>query len=463
MDKVKFRDLYAVLGLTSQHVSQNEIRVAYEKLVAKFDPDRKVVRPSPDAVEFVKVIESAYDILGDPEKRAEYDQSRARVHHEVKNSPERTGKPGQKLPLDEQFPAARGQLQLQTWKRPRARRTPPRPQLRVQAQLRAHGHRLAKLQQQVQAQGLRETMRQIEVGSDEEFENVWAWFSQIFEAAEAVHEDNKRKEEEGKEALARQAAEQEAKLREEEAAREEAAAAQAQAKEIEWINQEAEESILVLAGMGERPMATLTTGYAQMLHEDYVRRLVEKTDDLLDYLWDKAHSGDWICPKIKEGIDLDRLLGLVLNREAQESYFPSATKDLAASLLRKWRGEECDETDDSTSPAEEATSQPCSDSESSEGGSSTEESEAEGESSSVDLQSSPQAAEPHHSPFAQNANQPSPFAQNAHKKPPLASNNQQYNIGTVASFAGWKRVRSPAPYEEQENQWSKKQKHIGCV
>lgn len=175
-------------------------------------------------------------------------------------------------------------------------------------------------------------------------------------------------------------------MREEEAAREAAAAARARAKEIEWINQEADESILVLAGMGGRPVAPMATGYAQMLHEDYVRRLVEKTDDLLDYLWDKAHSGDWICPEIKEGIDLDRLLGLVLKREAEQSCFPSATKDLAASLLRKWRGEDCDEADSSTSSAGESTSQPCSDSESSEGESSTEESEAEGKSPSVDLQ-----------------------------------------------------------------------------
>lgn len=175
-------------------------------------------------------------------------------------------------------------------------------------------------------------------------------------------------------------------MRAEKAAREEEEAAQARAKEIEWINEEAGESILVLAGMGERPMAPLATGYAQMLHEDYVRRLVEKTDDLLDYLWDKAHSGDWLCPEIKAAVDLDRLLGLVLKREVQQPYFPSATKDLAASLLRKWRGDECDETDDSASPTQEATSQPCPDSESSEGESSTEEGEGGGELPSADLQ-----------------------------------------------------------------------------
>lgn len=176
------------------------------------------------------------------------------------------------------------------------------------------------------------------------------------------------------------------KLREEKAAREQEAAAQARAEEIEWINQEAKESILILAGMGERPTRPLGSGYAQMVREDYFRRLVDKTDDLLDYLWDKAHSGDWICPEIQDGVDLDRLLGFVLQREPQQSYFPSATQDLAASLLRKWRAEECDGTDDGTPPAQEATSQSSSDSESSDGDSSTEESEVEGELPSTGLQ-----------------------------------------------------------------------------
>lgn len=254
------------------------------------------------------------------------------------------------------------------------------------------------------------------------------------------------------------AAEEEAKLREEEAARKQAAAAQLRAKEIEWINQEANDSILILAGMGGGAMRPLATEYAQMLHDDYVRRLVERTDDLLEYLWDKTHSGDWICPEIKEAIDLDRLLGLVLQREAQGSYFPSATQDLAASLLRKWRGEDCEETDGSISPAQEVTSQSSSDSQSSDGDSSSEESEAEGKLPGAGSQCKCpanvpgeartanktrllvylQVTEPQRSPFAQNVYQSSPFAQNTQQR--LALGNQQYNMGPEVSFAGWKRV-----------------------
>lgn len=281
----------------------------------------------------------------------------------MKTTPERTSNPGHKSSLHERFPAARDQLQQRIKKRHQVRRTPPRAQLRVQAQLRAHARRLAQIQQQ----GLRETDRQAQVESHGTFDQVWGLFSQVVEPSESVSEDSARRVEERNEVLIRQAAEGEARLRGEEVAREQAAAAQARAKEIEWINQEAKDSILILAGMGEHPTRPLATGYARMLHDGYVRRLVERTDDLLEYLWDRVHSGDWICPEIKEAINLDHLLGLVLQREARRSYFPSATQDLAAALLRKWRGEDCDETDGSTSPVQETTSQQISDSESSDG------------------------------------------------------------------------------------------------
>lgn len=309
----------------------------------------------------------------------------------MKNTLEADFSPGWRSPLDEQFRAAPRQLELQIVQRKRARRPPLRAQLRVKAQMRAHALRIASLPRHVQALQLREALRPPGATSDDdEFEIVWEGSDQVSESAETVNEDSAQREEEEEEerkAIARQAAEKEAKLREEEAAREQAAAEQEREKEVEWIIQEAKESILILAGMGERPKTPLAVGYAQMLHDDYVRRLLEKTDDLLDYLWDKAHSGDWICPEIKDALDLDQLLGPVLQLEAPDSYFPSTTQELAASLLRKWRGEDsdetddCDETDDTNSPAGETTPQPGSSSVSSAGGS-----EAEGQLASVDLQ-----------------------------------------------------------------------------
>lgn len=139
-------------------------------------------------------------------------------------------------------------------------------------------------------------------------------------------------------------AQQEEKSREEEAALEKAAAAKARADEIAWIKQKAFGSVRVVAEMAEYPVPK-AVGHHQVVFEEYVCRLVENADDLLEYLWDKVHSGTWVCPEIKEALDLDQLLGPVLRFEAPHSYFPPSTQNLAASLLRKWHGEGGDETD----------------------------------------------------------------------------------------------------------------------
>lgn len=275
------------------------------------------------------------------------------------------------------------QLQSRAGQQKRARRLPPRAQLRVKAQLQAHAHHLARFCQLAQAQGLSEAIRQVGIGSAGELERVRTLFNKASETDKTVKENNTQWAQEKKAALAREAAEREEKLREEEAAREKAEAEQARAEEIEWINQETKESILILAGMGQRPAARATIGYAQMLQDDYVRRLVEKTDDLLDYLWDKIHSGTWVFPETKEALDLDRLLAPVLQLEVAHSYFPTSTRQLTASLLRKWRGEDCDETDDDprASFTQEVDRQPCSDPVSS-----TEEGDAKRQSSGSDSQ-----------------------------------------------------------------------------
>lgn len=63
-------DLYGVLGV-SKKASQEEIKKAHRKLVRQYHPDR-----NPDdkqAEDRFKEIQAAYDILGDEEKRKEYD------------------------------------------------------------------------------------------------------------------------------------------------------------------------------------------------------------------------------------------------------------------------------------------------------------------------------------------------------------------------------------------------------
>ncbi len=70
------KDLYETLGV-AKTASQDEIKQTYRKLARKFHPDK-----NPDdkaAEERFKEIQGAYDVLGDPEKRAEYDQRGQRV------------------------------------------------------------------------------------------------------------------------------------------------------------------------------------------------------------------------------------------------------------------------------------------------------------------------------------------------------------------------------------------------
>ncbi|MDO4698510.1 MAG: molecular chaperone DnaJ [Pasteurellaceae bacterium] len=65
------RDYYEVLGL-SKGASEQEIKRAYKRLAAKHHPDKN--QGSKDAEEKFKEIKEAYEVLGDAEKRAMYDQ-----------------------------------------------------------------------------------------------------------------------------------------------------------------------------------------------------------------------------------------------------------------------------------------------------------------------------------------------------------------------------------------------------
>ena len=68
------RDPYQVLGV-SQDASEEEIKKAYRKLSRMYHPDANINNPNKaQAEEKFKEIQEAYEILGDKEKRAAYDQ-----------------------------------------------------------------------------------------------------------------------------------------------------------------------------------------------------------------------------------------------------------------------------------------------------------------------------------------------------------------------------------------------------
>jgi molecular chaperone DnaJ len=67
-------ELYKALGV-SKKASEEEIKKAYRKLARKYHPDRNP--GDSEAEERFKEVSAAYDVLGDPEKRKEYDEGGA--------------------------------------------------------------------------------------------------------------------------------------------------------------------------------------------------------------------------------------------------------------------------------------------------------------------------------------------------------------------------------------------------
>ncbi|HOK10450.1 MAG TPA: molecular chaperone DnaJ [Candidatus Hydrogenedens sp.] len=68
---VRGKDLYEILGV-SKNATQEEIRRAYLKLAHKYHPDK--TGGDKEAEEKLKEINAAYDVLKNPEKRAQYDR-----------------------------------------------------------------------------------------------------------------------------------------------------------------------------------------------------------------------------------------------------------------------------------------------------------------------------------------------------------------------------------------------------
>ena len=64
------KDYYSILGV-DKGASEDEIKSAYRRLAKKYHPD---INKTPEASEKFKEINEAYSVLGDPKKKANYDQ-----------------------------------------------------------------------------------------------------------------------------------------------------------------------------------------------------------------------------------------------------------------------------------------------------------------------------------------------------------------------------------------------------
>ena len=65
------KDYYEVLGI-QRSASDDEIKKAFRKLAIKYHPDKN--KGNKEAEEKFKEINEAYQVLSDPQKKAQYDQ-----------------------------------------------------------------------------------------------------------------------------------------------------------------------------------------------------------------------------------------------------------------------------------------------------------------------------------------------------------------------------------------------------
>ena len=84
-------DFYDILDISSD-ADENEIRTAYLEAVKTFHPDRN---PSPAAENMFKLVTQAYEVLGDPQKRKEYDSTLEDSQHVKQAEPEDQDSEGQ--------------------------------------------------------------------------------------------------------------------------------------------------------------------------------------------------------------------------------------------------------------------------------------------------------------------------------------------------------------------------------
>src|SRR5688500_4520113 len=99
---MQFKDYYEILGV-EQGAGEAEIKTAYRRLARKYHPD---VSKEAGAEDKFKAVNEAYEALRDPQKRAAYDQLRARGYRpgdEVQPPPGGFGGGAEGFDFDEIF------------------------------------------------------------------------------------------------------------------------------------------------------------------------------------------------------------------------------------------------------------------------------------------------------------------------------------------------------------------------
>jgi curved DNA-binding protein len=103
---MEFKDYYQTLGVEPT-AGEAEIKTAYRRLARKYHPD---VSKETDAEDKFKAVNEAYEALRDPEKRAAYDQLRARGYRPGQEYQPQDfgGRPGQGFDFEEVFGSSGG-------------------------------------------------------------------------------------------------------------------------------------------------------------------------------------------------------------------------------------------------------------------------------------------------------------------------------------------------------------------
>lgn len=70
---IPFQDYYQILGV-DKNADAKQIKAAYRKLARKWHPDLHTDKKKPAAEEKFKLVNEAYEVLSDPEKRTKYDK-----------------------------------------------------------------------------------------------------------------------------------------------------------------------------------------------------------------------------------------------------------------------------------------------------------------------------------------------------------------------------------------------------